>query len=207
MKNQKGFVTTEFLIAIVIAFGLTVLTFSLSITLSVVEVSQYAVFSASRAHAAANYDVAAQRKAAQMKFKSLISGPALAPLFGNEWFAISSPEQLDIRSGTGTNAGGNPNFVQDYGGSDAFPNMQGVRATLTAKILQMKLPLIGNITPDDDGFVTKLNAVLLREVSQKECQDFMEKRGDALWTFDGENRFSKFKKSTSIPTPWEDNGC
>lgn len=209
MRNQKGFVTTEFLIAIIIAFGLTMLTFSLTITLSVVEVSQYAVFSASRAHAAANYDVAAQQAAARKKFEQLISSPALAPLFGNDWFAISSPAQLEIRSGTSANSGssGAPNFEQEYGGKDSLHNMQGVRASFTAKILQMKLPFLGSVTPDDDGFVTRLNAILIREVSQKECQEYMEKRRDELWTFDGKNRFSKFKKSSDEAVPWEDNGC
>jgi hypothetical protein len=201
MGNQQGFVTTEFLIAIIIAFGLTILTFSMTITLSVVEVAQYVVFSSSRAHAAANYDIASQKKAAQTKFNQLISSQTLAPLFSNGWFEISKPAELEIRSGNGEN------FEKEYGGSEPRKNLQGVRATFKAKILEMRLPMIGNVTPEDDSFSTRLNAVLIREVSQKECQDYMEKRAAEMWTFDGANRFSKFKKNGNIPTPWEDNGC
>ncbi len=198
MKNQKGFVTAEFLIAIVIAFGLTVLTFSLTMTLSVVEVAQYVVFSSSRAHSAANYDVDAQKKAATNKFNNLMASPSLAPLFGNGWFTISQPE---IRSGNGDN------FEREYGGTDPRKNLQGVRATFKAKILEMRLPMIGNVSPEDDGFAAKLNAILIREVSQQECIDYMNQRREFLWNFDGGGRFSRFKPSGDLPTPWEDNGC
>ncbi len=201
MKNQRGFVTVEFLIAIVIAFGLTILTFSLSLTLSVVEVSQYAVFSASRAHAAANFDVEAQKKAAQNKFGQLIGSPAMAPLFSNGWYEISSPTQLEIRSGNGVN------FEREYGGTDPKKNLQGVRATLKAKILELRLPLVGDVKPEDDSFSARLNAILIREVSLRECQDYMDQRKEELWNFDGAGRFSRFKKNTAIATPWEDNGC
>jgi hypothetical protein len=201
MRSQSGFVTSEFLIAIVIAFGLTMLTFSLTFTLSIVEISQYFVFSASRAHAAGNYDVNAQKKAAQDKFKQLTGNPAVFPLYHNGWFEISSPAQLEIRSGSGNN------FEREYGGTDTRNNFQGVRATLTAKILEMHLPLVGDVTPEDNSFSTRLNAILIREVSHVECNEFMTQRKDELWNFDGANRFSRFKPSTNIEVPWEDNGC
>jgi Flp pilus assembly protein TadG len=201
MRNQRGFVTVEFLVAMVIAFGLTVLTFSLSLTLSVVEVSQYAVFSASRAHSAGNYDIDAQKKAAQTKYGQLIGSAAMAPLFSNGWYEISSPNQLEIRSGAGVN------FEREYGGNNNRKNLQGVRATLKAKILELRLPLIGNVSPEDDGFSTRLNAILIREVSQRECQDYMDQRREELWRFDGGSRFSRFRKTTELATPWEDNGC
>ena len=201
MKNEKGFVTSEFLVAIIIAFGLTMLTFSLTFTLSIVEVAQYAVYSASRAHAAANYNIEAQKKAAQRKWDQLITSPALRPLFSNGWYEISTSSQLEIRSGNGQN------FEREYAGADSRKNLQGVRATLKANILEMKLPLVGNVTPEDDSFSTRLNAILIREVSQVECMEFMAARQEALWNFDGQNRFSKFKKNGNQAVPWEDNGC
>ena len=54
---------------------------------------------------------------------------------------------------------------------------------------------------------TRLNAILIREVSQKECQDYMDQRREELWNFDGNNRFSRFRGNNDIATPWEDNGC
>ncbi len=202
MTNQKGFVTTEFLIAIAIAFGLTILTFAMTFTLSTVEVVQYLVYSASRAHAAGNLNVAAQKSAAQAKYEQLKSSVALKPLFNGNWFEISDSRNLEIRSGNGDN------FEKDYPSADGAnkPNMQGVRTSFTAKILEMRWPFIGSVTPEDGGFTTRLNAIIIREVSHEECVNYMKERVNALWGMDG--RFSKFRKTSSdFATPWEDNGC
>lgn len=202
MMNQNGFVLTEFLFAIFIAFGLTILTFALSYTLSTVEVTQYIVYSTSRAHAAANFDKLSQQAVARKKYEQLINDSAFKSLYTNGWFEVSKPATLEIKSGAGEN------FEQDYG-SSVRKNLQGVRTTFKANLLEMQLPFLGDVTPDednDDGFVTKINALIIREVSHSECLDFMKARQDALWQMGG-NRFSKFKASTQIDTPWEDNGC
>jgi hypothetical protein len=200
MMNDKGFVTSEFLIAVTIAFGMTIITFAMTFTLSTVEVVQYIVYSTSRAHAAGNFDVTAQKEEARRKYQKLIADPVFAPLFANEWFEISPAAQLEIRSGNGEN------FENDYGVS-ARKNLQGVRTTLKANLLEQHLPLVGNITPEDDGFKTRINAILLREVSFAECSSFMESRMAALKAM-GNGRFSSLGNSTaSLPTLWEDNGC
>ncbi|PIS11226.1 MAG: hypothetical protein COT73_05100 [Bdellovibrio sp. CG10_big_fil_rev_8_21_14_0_10_47_8] len=202
MKNQSGFVTTEFLFAVIIAFGLTMLTFALTFTLSTVEIVQYTVYSAARAQAAGNFDVEAQKKTAQSKYEKLIAGNAFGPLFQNGWYTVSKPSDLEIRAGNGDN------FEGDYRSSNYVSNtFQGVRATLVAKILEMRLPFVGSVTPEDDGFKARLTGFLIREPSQKECFDFMEARKEALWTVDGQNRFSRFRKSTDYAVSWEDNGC
>ena len=148
IKSQSGFVTAEFMFAVVIAFGMTILTFAFTFTLSTVEVTQYVLFSAARAHSAANYDKESQQKQARLKYTSLVKSKVLSPLFNNGWFEIAKPEQIEIRSGDGVN------FEREYSTStgDSRHNMQGVRGFITAKILQMRLPMIGDITPDDDGF-------------------------------------------------------
>ncbi len=202
-KSQRGFTTVEFLFAFVIAFGLTMLTFSLTLSLSVVEVAQYIVYSSSRAHAASNFDKDAQQKAGRTKYSSLINSEAMAPLFQNGWYKISSPAQLEIRSG------GGENFEKEYGGTNSGLRKfyQGVRANLRIAILEMKIPLLGSVAPEDSdvGFSTKINSMMIREVSHSECLEYMKNRSKALWTFDGANRFSKFENSSA--TPWEDNGC
>ncbi len=204
MNNSGGFVTTEFLFAVIIAFGMTLITFALTFTLSTVEIAQYATFSASRAHAAANFDIDAQKKAAQIKYDSLVTTGSFSNLFKNGWFTLSKSEELEVRSGNGEN------FERDYPSSDSSAsfNFQGVRTTFTAKILEMQLPFLGKIQPEeDDGFKTRLTAFLIREPSQKECIDFMEARKEKLWDYDGNGRFARFRKSSDVPTPWEDNGC
>ncbi|MEZ0393093.1 MAG: hypothetical protein ACAH59_12805 [Pseudobdellovibrionaceae bacterium] len=211
MLNQKGFVTSEFLIAVIIAFGLTILTFAMTFTLSIVEVAQYIVYSSSRAHAAANLNIDAQRKAAEMKYDSLLKGPVFAPLFSNGWFQLSGTGQgsgsmprLEIRSG------GGENYLSDYskqGADEEKKNsLQGVRATFQSNLLELKLPLVGTISPEDDGFRARLTAMLIREVSLQECQKFMEDRVQALWSLGG-GRPNRFKKNQTTDVPWEDNGC
>lgn len=204
MRNQRGFVTTEFLFAIIIAFGMTMLTFSMTYTLSTVEVVQYIVFSSARAQAAANFDIDSQKKEAQLRYGKLANNPVLAPLFKNGWFEISNADQVEIRPGEGDN------FQRDYpAAGGGRPTYQGVRTRFVARILEMRIPLLGKVTPDDDGgFSTRITAFLIREPSQKECLDYMNKRKDEL--FDNGNfngRFSRFKKSTDVPVPWEDNAC
>lgn len=202
MMNQKGFVTSEFLIAVTIAFGLTILTFAMTFTLSTVEIVQYIVYSTSRAHAAGNFDVTAQKAEARKKYKELISSPAFAPLFANGWFEISSEAQLEIRSGNGEN------FENEYAASGNRKNLQGVRTTLKATVLEQRLPFLGRVTSEDDGFKTRLNAIIMREVSQKECLDYMDERARALKTTLGGGRFSSLGNPTKpVTTPWEDNGC
>lgn len=207
MKNQRGFVTTEFLFAIIIAFGMTMLTFAMTYTLSTVEVVQYIVYSSSRAQAAANFDMDAQKKEAQLRYGKLANNPVLAPLFKNGWFEISTAAQIEVRSGEGDT------FERDYpaggGSTRTSPTYQGVRTKFIARILEMRIPLLGKVTPeDDDGFVTKISALLIREPSQKECLDYMKRRKDELFnsgSFDG--RFTRFNQSSDIPIPWEDNAC
>jgi len=202
MMNQSGFVLTEFLIAIAIAFGLTMLTFAMTFTLSTVEVVQYIVYSTSRAHAAANFDKQAQQDVARKKYEALVNSPTFKPIFSNGWFEVSKVGQLEIRSGNGEN------FQAEYSGASSRNNLQGVRTTFKAKILEMQLPFMGKVTAEDEdaGFVTKINAILIREVSMKECQDYFQKeRPDALLEMDG-NRFSNYRR-TGVEGPWEDNGC
>ena len=180
---------------------MTLITFALTFTLSTVEIVQYAAFSASRAHSAGNFDINAQKKAAQLKYDQLMDQSAFSNLFKNGWFTVSKSADLEIRSGNGDD------FGKNYSdGTYAF-KFHGVRTTFTAKILEMQLPFFGKIQPDeDDGFKARLTGFLIRETSQKECYDFMEARKDKLWEYDGQGRFAKFRKSSAV-TPWEDNGC
>lgn len=198
MGGQKGFITTEFLFAIAIAFGMSMLTFAMTFTLSTVEVAQYIVYSAARAQAAGNLDQKTQVDEAKNKYNSLITDKRLASLFLNGWFLISKKADLEVKPGN------NENFSGDYkkGGYDTF---QGVRTTFTAKILEMQVPFLGKITPDDDGFKTKIVALMIRESSTQECVKFMNDRVPQFSSFD---RFKTFlSNAKDPPIPWEDNGC
>ena len=119
----------------------------------------------------------------------------MAPLFSHGWFE-APVEKLEIRSGAGVN------FNQEY---EIFRDSgQGVRVTFRAKLLEMKLPLVGNVTsPTGNGFDTRINAILIREISQKECFDYMDARVAAIVGL-----FPGLSQSADAPKNlWEDNGC
>ncbi len=205
MKTNAGFATVDFLFAIIIAFSLVVIVFSLTFTLSVVEVAQYVVFSAARAQSAGNLDPEAQEKAARAKYEKLVNHPVLRTVFRGRFFDISDSKKLEVKSGLNING----NFDQDYPASGYVnrPVFQGVRTELLAKILELKIPFFGTITNDDDGFRTKVVAIILREPSMKECTDFMKQRMEELWRADG-GRAAEFRSSGKRPVvAWEDNGC
>ena len=204
IRNERGVVIVDFIFSIVIVAGLSVLLFSLTYTLAVFEVTQYVVFSAARAHAASNKDPDAQKAAAIAKFKQLTTGKgAIASLYSGTWYQLVKPDALDVRGGATADG---KNFSTDLAGGSDMPNRNwflGVSAQLTANILSLKLPLLGNTSEDDASFKTRLNVMMIREPSQKECKDFLEKRRDALATLPSAQTY--YQQSGYVPM--EDNGC
>ncbi|MFN7727831.1 MAG: TadE/TadG family type IV pilus assembly protein [Bdellovibrio sp.] len=206
MQNQRGLVTMEFIFALTVSAGLAILLFSVSYTLAVVEVTQYVVYSAARAHLGSNKDPAAQKKAAIDKFKQLTTGrSAISSLYANKWFVLVKPDELDVRGGVSADS---KTFGADLGGGSDMPNRNwflGVSAPLQAKILTMNLPLLGKTDPEEDGnaFKTRLNAMMIREPSQKECKDFFEKRRTALGQLPSGQGF--YQQTAYVAM--EDNGC
>jgi hypothetical protein len=199
MKSQGGFLTTDFLFALILTMGMSAVVFGITYSLVAFQSAQYMVFAASRAHAAGHVSVQEQVSAARTKYGQLLNDGALSVMFNGGWFAISTPEQLDIRSG------GDRNFNQDY--PSTFPLQQGVRANLTAELLNMNLPFIGQISNvDDDGFNVRVVSLLIRETSMDECIKYQEDRVNAIWTMRG-TQWSSFQGGAIIDTPWEDNGC
>lgn len=207
IRNQRGVVTMEFIFALVISAGLAVLLFSVSYTLAVVEVTQYVAYSAARAHLGSNKDPAAQKKAAIDKFKHLVAGKsAISSIYAGNWFEIVKPDELAVRGGASADG---KTFGEDLAGGSDLPNrnwFQGVSVTLKAKILTMNLPLLGKTDPegqDGNAFSTRLNAILIREPSQKECKDFFEKRRTAIGNLPSSAGF--YQQNAYVPV--EDNGC
>lgn len=207
LRNQSGLVTMEFIFSFVIAGGLAAVLFSISYTLSVVEVTQYVVYSAARAQLGGGKDPSSQKQAAIDKYTQLTSGKSAIALLYNKskWFEVSKADSLDVRSGP---SGDGQTFSDDLaGGSDQKDRnwFQGVSTVFTAKILNFKVPFLGSTNPDqeDNAFRTRLNAMLIREPSQKECRDFYESRRQALSQLSSGQGFYQ----SSLYIPQEDNGC
>lgn len=199
----------DFLFAMTLAAVLCMLMFAFTTTLSMIQISQYVAFSAARAQAAAHQEPSRQIELARAKFESFRNSrsfPALAPLFNNGWFEID-PKNLEIKTG-----GSDGDFNDDYGYQNNTLPQTGVRFQLQAKILMMNLPLMGQVTQEDD-FTTYVTGFIFREPTASECREQMEfdQRFNAILGLDG-----RFNRMIGTPAsagpagaylPLEDNGC
>lgn len=212
MIGNKGFVTIDFMFAIVIGFSMVILVFAMTLTLSVVEVAQYVVYSAARAQSAGNISPEAQMKAARDKYKSLIGHEFLEGLFNGPFFEISDSNKLEVKPGVleGRSLSGSSFYSEkEYSSKDPNrPVFQGVRANFTAKILQLKIPFLGTISNDEEGFKSRILSIMLREPSMEECFDFMKLRMEKIWRLN-KGRSYEFKSNArkDVAVAWEDNGC
>ncbi len=203
INAQSGIITLDFMFAIVIVFGISGIFFALTYTLTVVELTQYIVFSTARAHSAGNLTIDSQIAAAKSKYTSLVTNPLIKSIYRNGWFELAAPDALEIRSGAGGQ--GQPSFSSDYSNGANRPSFSGVRTILNAKIMHFKIPFVGATSPEDDSFKTKVLTIMLREPSQAECKSFMVERREAIRNLDP--RFLNYPKKQEAFIPMEDNGC
>ena len=99
-KNNRGFLTLDFLFAFTIVMSFTFLLFALTFTLSVVEVVQYMTYSAARSFYGGHLTLSDQIRLGETKFSQLKETQTLKPLFKeNGWFEIRGgsgiPESVD----------------------------------------------------------------------------------------------------------------
>ena len=208
MQNEKGQLMTEFLFAIVIAFGLFSLFFAISYTFSVVEISQYIVYSTARTHAASNLDKETQRQEAIKKFNSLTRSSALGSLYSGSWFSFGPIAENMFRQGEGETYSNE--LARPSTGNDEYLKVfVGVSVPLEARIMStaIAIPFItsGGADEENSVFKTNVNTMLIREVSQKECQDLHwgDGRKQALKGLKSGQAFYQESKYFRM----EDNGC
>ncbi len=205
VNNQSGLIMMDFMFAIILASGLGVLLFSISYSLVVVEVTQYLSYSTARAHLASNKDPQAQAAKARAKYGALTgSKNAVGTLYQNGWFEAAKGDAVDIRGGI---TGDGKSFSDDLAGGSDSPERNwflGVSVPLTIKLMKFNFPFLGNTAPDEeDGFKTRLNTMLIRESSEKECKDFIENRRTALGSLPSATTYY----DPAAYVPMEDNGC
>lgn len=207
LKNQKGMLTADFLFAVVFAMAVSAILFSMTLSLSVIEIGQYITYASARAHSASHETVTLQQNAARAKYLELTTSPALAVFFNNpdKFFEVSVPKQIEIRSGANTS--GQALFTDYPRSLNHVPNT-GVRMTLQAKILDFRIPMLGRTTDDPDGaFKTKITTLMLRESSAEECRNnFAAKRYQFILNLSTRYKALGSSKANSF-VPMEDNGC
>ncbi|MEI7973387.1 MAG: hypothetical protein WCH11_03370 [Bdellovibrio sp.] len=201
MKPQSGQITIEFLFSLILALGMFSLLFAISFTLTMVEITQYVVFSSTRAMIAANLDPETQTEVARQKYEQLVGRPSSPAhsLFNGSWFRLSSSRELDIRTGV------NRDFSSDLaGGRDSKNIFTGVSTLLSSQLLNINIPFLGSTSGgDDNAFSTRVNTILIREPSQKECFTWYSERAQALLEVPSSRGFYKPDQLLRM----EDNGC
>lgn len=212
VKNSRGMLTAEFIFSLVLVAGLCIVLFALNFTLSMTEVTQYIVFSASRAHAAAHKSVTEQQQMGKDKYNALINNAILKNLLNNPdggWFQLSS---FEVRSG---GDGGNT-FNDEYGlagaptNGDSYIPYTGARVSFQPKLLNVKIAFLGSTAEDPGAGFTpaKITAFLVREPTQKECWDQVLKRYDAILNLDPRYKILGSSGANGYRNKEiEDNGC
>jgi hypothetical protein len=189
--NQSGSITLDFIFALVLVFSLVVVLFSMTFTLSVVEIVQYFTYATARVYSGGHKDQATQKSLAQQKFLELRQNPAFASLFKNGFFELSDVTVDDFRS----------EFTSDSADDSTFI---GARATLTAKALDIRVPFFGSTSETPNTFKTNLSSYLIREPTLQECLSFNQQRLDAIKRIPGAN-FNQSSVSHYVVV--SDNGC
>ncbi len=206
--SNKGMVTTDFLFSFILVSMFTALLFAMCYSFTIVEVTQYIAYSASRAAISGNKTFSDQRARAQSKVDELLSNPVFAPLLKNGWFNVtvqdmklgqdpsdyySSPKDMSIT--------GSPSNVDYY-----LPD-SGVRLRLEAKVLEMNLGLLGKIESETGkGFALTVGSKLFREPNQDECHSLIKSRYQRILELD--DLYQQIAgPSLSEAVPMEDAGC
>lgn len=204
LRNERGIMTVDFIFGMVLVLGFTVLLFSLSMTLTMVEVTQYITFSAARNYGFANISQAEQESAGAQKFGQLISHPTFAPMYRNGWFVLQ--EQPDI----GHIGSQFPEYEANLSDKNMF---HGVGTQFTAKMLDFKIPFYGSTSNIDgggeSGFKSYIASYTWREVTDQECNDFEIARWPAIAALRSQTGGSGYATHSSLAKafPIPDNGC
>jgi hypothetical protein len=168
-------------------------------------------YSAARAQAGSNTTPENQASAAVAKVQYLTTNPnsAISLAFTNGWFQMSSNK---VATYLGNGLAQNPQLMTplaDASSSAYFENVfTGVSIPFTSNIFNYQVPFISNsgssATGDDTGFVTNINAVMIREPAVSECQDFWNGRN-------GKGALQKLPSGQGYSmgpyAAMEDNGC
>lgn len=199
-KKQKGILTLDFLFSFMATYTIAMVFGMLSLSLMMIEVSQYISFSMARAHISGDTDIELQRLAASDQYETLVAKyKPFIKVSSQGWFKIQA-----LNDG--------PALMQDFSWSGEGGNVQrsyGVGIKLTANILKKaKFPFLGSPGDGSSGDFgeTTVYSFLYREPTTEECLNFNRSRWKAI-----ESRFSRLNSEFSIDGDqfgeMADNGC
>ena len=183
LKNQRGVIAFQFLIVLIIIFIFILSFFGLALSLVNGSAVQYLTYSSARALSLGGPTFEDQEQHAKTQYAQLRN-----KMFGGKW--KSSGEWFSIS--TAPTLGMNYRY-EDHSYRKMF---YGAYASFISNRTNFKIPFL---TDEDDGKLnTTIGSYLGREVSQKECQEFHQKRVDKICDL--------YSCSSSGPT-LPDNNC
>ncbi len=200
MKSEGGFLTIDFMVAIIVTLGCMMFLMRISLSLVSVEIAQYIVYASARAHSAADITKEDQKDAGEAKYQELISQSGLIGGF----FRVGETLQKSgvIGEYTETYKADSARNGNDVSGTPFV----GARSEIKLPRLGMKIPMLGKTNPEDNEFKSYVNAMIFREPSQSECLNFYKmQRYEAILNLD--SRYSKASSFSKDYVPMEDSGC
>ncbi len=201
-KNEGGFLTLDFIFALTIVAGFSVVLFALTFTLSIVEVVQYMTFSAARSFYSAHFSPQEQINAGATKFLALKESPPLKPLFRKDgWFELEE---------VGTVVGDFSSIYEAKAISsttEGFSSFHGARVRLVANLLNLRFPIIGSTSDGGKNFKANVASYLSREPSTQECMSFVNQRLQRMMSIQGANYSGAGKVLDADYIRMADNGC
>jgi len=199
--NQHGFLTVDFLFAIIVCVSCLMFLLRVSISLVSAQVAQYIVYAAARAHSAGDVSKQDQIDAGELKYKNLLAD---AGLIGG----LLIPGDSIQKSGVIGNFNNIYNPPPEDGSLESGTPFIGARSEIKLPRLGMKIPFLGKTSDDEEEFKAKVTAMIFREPSSEDCQNFYKKenRYEGILKRDG-GRFNNASSFSAAYVPMEDSGC
>ncbi len=199
--KQKGFITVDFMLAMIVTLGCMMLLLRVAVSLVSVQIAQYIAFAAARAQSAGDLTQEVQIANGEEKYKKLLKVEGLVAGFLKPGLTIQ-------RSGV------IGQFDQIYspppesdGTSEKGLPFVGARVEIKLLRLKFNIPFLGRTADDDQDFKTHVNAMIFREPSNEDCRNFFRNsRYSAILELDSA-RFGRASGYASQYVPMEDSGC
>jgi hypothetical protein len=200
LLSEGGFLTVDFMLAMIVTLGCMMLLLRISISLVSVQVAQYVAYAAARAHSAGDLTKQDQIDAGELKYKSLLKDRGLMAGFFKPGVNIQPSGIIGEFNSIYSAPSG------DDGTDDNGTPFVGARTEIKLPRLGFSMPFLGRTSDEDEDFKSYVNAMIFREPSNEECRQFFQpNRYETILRLDG--RFNDASGFAADYVPLEDSGC
>ena len=208
LRHQRGVLTLDFIFALMMTMGLSLVFLAVAFTLSMVEVGQYVTFSSARASWAAHKNREKQIELGRRKYQELRMNPALRGILTKQWIRFG---QIDFGDPLRGHNDDYPGSGQDSNAANDNETFIGARMRFQSTVLDFNLPLLGDSQDDDDTGVANIQTFLGREVTTDECNNnFNAQRWQNILSMQAQGAGQVYNGASGVAQPppqLTDNGC